>query len=332
MEIKTNSNKKTAKMIFAAMATTTAGAALMSTTHISAHADNVHQIQNQNNNQNNGQNQQQTVTTDKYYVVQNGDTLSSVAQKNGISLNDLFNMNKQYNNNNTVIKAGDKIKVGQTTTTQNAPGNKDQHPGEVLVNQTVTKTTTNPDGSKSVNQYTVQKWVPADQAHQTTTSTESHTVSQISNNAVTNGQSQSGNTQQAPQNWQNVQANSDTAKKIVAEAEQLASENIPYVWGGTSTSGFDCSGLVQYVLGQQGINIGRCTTQQETHVQKKAVDQAQPGDLLFWGNPGSTYHVAIYIGNGEYIAAPEPGQNVQIQHINSYFAPSFAGSVPGVNC
>lgn len=330
MEIKAKENKKSAKMIFAAMATTTAGTALMSTSHLSAaHADSVQDVkQTQTNDQG-----KQTVTESKYYIVQSGDTLSSIAQKNGISLDDLYKMNTQYNNNNTAIKIGDKIKVGQTITTQDAPGNKDQHQGQVLVNQTVTKTTTNPDGTKTISQYTVQKWVPADQANQTTTSTESHTVtSQTQNQTVNQNNNQQANNQVTPQNWQNVQANSDTAKKIVAEAEQLASENIPYVWGGTSTSGFDCSGLVQYVLGQQGINIGRCTTQQEQHVQKKSVDQAQPGDLLFWGNPGSTYHVAIYIGNGEYVAAPEPGQNVQIQHINSYFAPSFAGSVPGVNC
>lgn len=134
-------------------------------------------------------------------------------------------------------------------------------------------------------------------------------------------------TSQAPVNQTASVVGNSIAEKAVNLAVQYANMGIPYVWGGSTPSGFDCSGLTSYIYQQLGINIGRNTIAQESHVIQKDVSQAQPGDLLFWGNHGGTYHVAIYIGNGKYVAAPTPGQNVDIETINSYFMPSFAGSV-----
>lgn len=123
---------------------------------------------------------------------------------------------------------------------------------------------------------------------------------------------------------------SSKATAVVNLAKQLAGQNIPYVWGGESFKGMDCSGLTDYVYQQAaGISLGHYTVTQESHVTKETVSNAQPGDLLFWGNQGASYHVAIYIGNNQYVAAPQPGQNVEIQTINSAFMPSFAGHVNG---
>lgn len=127
-----------------------------------------------------------------------------------------------------------------------------------------------------------------------------------------------------------TQSSSSVAQQVVDLAKQLATQGIPYVWGGSTTAGFDCSGLTQYVYAKAGVTIGRNTVQQEAYVDYKPVSEAQPGDLLFWGSQGGSYHVAIYIGNGQYVAAPEPGQNVQVQSLNQYFYPSFAGHVRGV--
>lgn len=125
------------------------------------------------------------------------------------------------------------------------------------------------------------------------------------------------------------------AEQIVNLAKQYANMGIPYTWGGkTPTSGFDCSGLTQYVYGQAGISIGVNTIAQEANVQSTDISDAsqvasvaRPGDLLFWGSHGSTYHVAIYIGNGQFVAAPQPGQNVSVQTVSNYFMPSFVGHV-----
>ena len=119
-----------------------------------------------------------------------------------------------------------------------------------------------------------------------------------------------------------------TTGSVVSLAVKLANANIPYVWGGASLSGMDCSGLVDYVFqNAEGISLPHYTVSLESCVSQHSVAEAQPGDILFWGNHGSTYHCAIYIGNNQYVAAPQPGQNVEIETISPYFMPSFAGTV-----
>ncbi|MGB4824625.1 MAG: NlpC/P60 family protein [Leuconostoc mesenteroides] len=130
-------------------------------------------------------------------------------------------------------------------------------------------------------------------------------------------------------NSNTTQSASGNSAAIIALAQQLVAQNIPYVWGGgTPSTGFDCSGLVSYVFkNAAGISLPHSSVEQEMYTQKKSVSQAQPGDLLFWGTPGASYHVAIYIGNNQYIAAPKPGLNVRVETISPNFLPSFAGSI-----
>ncbi|CZQ93053.1 polyprotein glycoprotein m g2 transmembrane nonstructural membrane contains: precursor signal [Trichococcus palustris] len=92
---------------------------------------------------------------------------------------------------------------------------------------------------------------------------------------------------------------------------------VPYVWGGKTPSGFDCSGFTQYVFREAyGIDIGSYTVPQENSGTQIPVSSAQAGDLLFWGSAGSTYHVAIYVGGGQYIHAPQPGETVTYSSYN----------------
>ncbi|KRK48765.1 NlpC P60 family protein [Secundilactobacillus kimchicus JCM 15530] len=127
---------------------------------------------------------------------------------------------------------------------------------------------------------------------------------------------------------QDVTENATQAQKVVAMAKDLAGDGIPYVWGGESMSGMDCSGLTDWVYQHAaGISLGHYTVTQESHVAKKSVADAKPGDLLFWGDQGASYHVAIYIGDNQFVAAPQPGQNVDIETISTFFMPSFAGTV-----
>lgn len=88
---------------------------------------------------------------------------------------------------------------------------------------------------------------------------------------------------------------------------------------------FDCSGLAYFVFQQvTGKNIGTWTVPQENSGTKIPVSAAQPGDLYFWGDQGKTYHVAIAIGNNQYVHSPTFNEKVKVETVNPYFLPSFA--------
>jgi cell wall-associated NlpC family hydrolase len=112
--------------------------------------------------------------------------------------------------------------------------------------------------------------------------------------------------------------------QVVASAEKYL--GVPYVFGGTSNSGLDCSGLVQKAYGDLGISLPRVAADQ-AHVGTPvaSLEQAQPGDILAFGDPA--YHVAIYLGDHMMIAAPEPGDHVKIQSV--YQTPTSIRRVVG---
>ena len=117
-------------------------------------------------------------------------------------------------------------------------------------------------------------------------------------------------------------APSGNGSSVIAEAYKYL--GVPYVWGGKTPSGFDCSGFTSYVFrNATGREIGGWTVPQESAGTKISVGEAQPGDLYFWGSAGSTYHVAIALGGGQYIHAPTTGKTVSVGSVGSY-GPSFA--------
>ena len=117
---------------------------------------------------------------------------------------------------------------------------------------------------------------------------------------------------------------SSLGRAIVAEAEKYL--GIPYLWGGTTTNGFDCSGLCQYVYRNLGINISRVSQSQYLEGIPVSRDELQPGDLVFFQKNGNVHHVGIYAGGGMMIHAPYTGTVVQYQSIDTpYYAAQFCG-------
>ena len=89
---------------------------------------------------------------------------------------------------------------------------------------------------------------------------------------------------------------------------------VPYVWGGESPAGFDCSGLVQYVYGQLGVDLPRTAADQARVGQPVAsLADARPGDLLAFHDPVD--HIGIYAGNGLMVVAPKTGDVVKVQSV-----------------
>ncbi|HZS30423.1 MAG TPA: NlpC/P60 family protein [Gaiellaceae bacterium] len=115
----------------------------------------------------------------------------------------------------------------------------------------------------------------------------------------------------------------DKYAQVVSIAMQYL--GVPYVWGGASPGGFDCSGLVMYVYAQVGVSLPHYTVAQWDYPNAVSVprDQLEPGDLVFFDGLG---HVGIYIGNGEFIHAPHTGTVVSIDSLNGWYAAEYVGA------
>jgi cell wall-associated NlpC family hydrolase len=100
---------------------------------------------------------------------------------------------------------------------------------------------------------------------------------------------------------------------------------VPYVFGGTSTSGFDCSGFVQHVFAMLGIGLPR-TADAQYDFGKPAVGGPRPGDLVFFDTYGGVSHVGIYLGKGQFVHASS-SHGVMVSHLSdSYWAARYVGA------
>ena len=241
------------------------------------------------------------------YTVQAGDSLYTIAQKYGVTVDSLRQANT----------LGATLQVGQSLTVNDPTKNPQASVAASQAEQTPAQTTTTSQATQATQ--TTQAATTTNQVAQTTSQTTSQPAAQTQT-------SQASQTTQASQQTQASQAQVATPSSYSVSALLSYAQTftgVPYVLGGTTPAGFDCSGFTQYVFNHFGKNIGRTTYQQQYAGTKLAVSSAQPGDLLFWGAYGSAYHVGIYLGGSSYIAAPEPGESVSVKSF-TYYQPSFA--------
>src|SRR6478736_3768577 len=120
-----------------------------------------------------------------------------------------------------------------------------------------------------------------------------------------------------------VPPSSTLGGQAVAIAEQYL--GVPYVWGGASPSGFDCSGLVMYVYGRLGVSLPHNAAAQYSMGTSVPRNALEPGDLVFFDGLG---HVGIYVGGGSFIHAPHTGTVVQISSLSGWYSSEYVGARP----
>ena len=282
-------------------------------------------------------------TTSTTHRVVKGDTLWSLAKKYGVSVSALMKANN-LSSSTILIGQSLNLRAGMTTYGVNGVTTGSSSTAASTNTASSTSTTASSQAPKAKKTATKAKSTTTNTSSNSNTSTSANTQSQStasnsSASTTTNTNTAASNANTAAANSSQAVSQAPTASTSTATTTASASTSaitsyaltflgVPYVWGGTTPSGFDCSGLVQYVYSHFGINLGRTTYTQQYAGTKISLASAQAGDLYFWGSYGSAYHVAIALGGGQYVMAPAPGQNVMIGSVSSY-TPSFAVRVLG---
>ncbi len=303
-----------------------------------------------------------TASAANTYTVKKGDTLSGIAKKYGVSYKTLMSWN---NLKSTNIKSGQKLKVtGSTTkTAKTASSTKATSTYTVKKGDTLSgiakkygvsyKTLMSWNNLKSTNIKSGQKLKvkgTATSSVKTSSSTKATSTYTVKKGDTLSGIAKKyGVSYKTLMSWNNLKSTNiktgqklkvkGTAKKVSnsvatnsantklqrAVSIALGQQGVPYVFGGSSPSGFDCSGLVYYSYRNAGLSVYR-TTAAGFYSISTPTSSPKVGDMVFFKNTykAGISHIGLYMGNGRFIAAS--GNKVQISSVyESYWKAHFAG-------
>lgn len=259
-------------------------------------------------------------STASVYTIVSGDTLSRIASQFKISLADLMSWN---NLTSTLIFPGTQLKVSAETTA--TPTTSVTQPDSSTVTTPISAQPVTTPVSPSSTEYVIVSGDTLSRiaAQFDVTVSSIKKLNNLSSDLIYPGQTVKISGQAVPTTSTQTPVSS-LASAVVQEAKKLM--GIPYVWGGSKTSGFDCSGFIYYVFNKAGFSTSRYNAE-GFYSRSHYVDQPQAGDLVFFEN---TYkqgisHVGIYLGNNQFIHADE-NRGIAITSLSSnYFKTHFDG-------
>ncbi|WP_051189090.1 LysM peptidoglycan-binding domain-containing protein [Halalkalibacillus halophilus] len=240
------------------------------------------------------------------HTVQSGDTLSGIASDNNTSVSSIMSLNDLSNH---------LIYPGQSLTLSGNGSNDSNVEEENTDIQTSTHTVQSGDTlSQLASDYG-------------TTVSSLKTLNNLSSNLIIVGQSLTVNedadeSSSQPDNSSPDETTTSSAESLIDEAMQHI--GAPYAWGGTSPAGFDCSGFLNYVFNQEGIDLPRTVS----GIWAGGNDAGTPsrGDIVFFETyTAGPSHAGIYLGNGEFVHAGSNGVTIGDMN-NSYWAPKYLGA------
>ncbi|SEN29910.1 peptidoglycan endopeptidase LytE [Terribacillus saccharophilus] len=252
------------------------------------------------------------------YTVKSGDTLSGIASKHNISLNNL----KKWNNiSGYLIYPGDKLKVSAGGSSSSSSNNSSS------------SNSGSSSSSSSSSSYKVKSgdslWKIANNngvsvANLKSWNNLSSDVIRVGQTLKINGKASSGSSS-STKPATNTKVESASTSKSVDKLISVAKTQLgkPYVWGGATTAGFDCSGFIYYAFKNAGFDISR-TSAEGYFNRSYYVSSPQPGDLIFFKGTykAGISHMGIYLGGGQFIHADNDGVRITSTS-NSYYAKHF---------
>ncbi|MFP7479743.1 LysM peptidoglycan-binding domain-containing protein [Terribacillus saccharophilus] len=250
------------------------------------------------------------------YTVKSGDTLSGIAAKHKISLSNL----KKWNNiSGYLIYPGDKLKVSAGGSSSSSNNSSSSNSGSSSSSSSSTYKVKSGDSlwkianNNGVSVANLKSW-----------NNLSSDVIRVGQTLKINGKASSGSSSSTkPAN--NTQVDSAKTSKSVDKLISVAKSQLgkPYVWGGATTAGFDCSGFIYYAFKNAGFDISR-TSAEGYFNRSYYVSSPQPGDLIFFKGTykAGISHMGIYLGGGQFIHADNDGVRITSTS-NSYYAKHF---------